>query len=67
MISWPPYPISVYTEKGEGWILYVKSNFQFANDEFCIILKSGGELLHMTSRQFRITSNATYGITKTEK
>lgn len=63
MITFPPYPIEVLTnEKGEGYILYVRSNFIYTNDEFCIVLKETGELLHMTTKQFKIVNNFTYGI-----
>lgn len=61
-ISWPPYPIEVKTDLGEGYILYVRSNYLFTNDEYAIVLKSNGELLFFTNKQFKVVKNHTYQI-----
>lgn len=63
MIVFPPTPIPVIVEeKGKGYILYIKDNGMFDNDEFTIVLSSTGEILHITTKQFTLDTNFTYGI-----
>lgn len=67
MISWPPYPIPVVVEKlGPGYILYIKGNGIYQNDEFCVVLLNGGKIIHATSIQLRVERNDTYKITQNE-
>lgn len=55
-------PIPVITELGDGFILYVKSNGMFDNDEFTVVLSETGELRHFLTTQIRVQKNFTYGI-----
>ncbi len=66
MIAFPPTPVKVHTTKGDGIIFYIKDNGPYFNDEFCIILNDGGDLLHMTTTQVKICDNPPYGIIKKE-
>jgi hypothetical protein len=59
-------PIPVITEKGRGYLLYVKSNSSFENDEFAIVLENG-DLRHFLTTQFKIETNFTYNINTNEK
>ena len=64
-ITFCPQPIPVIVEGlGDGYLLYVKDNGMFMNDEFCIVLKEGGRVVHATTRQFRIATNESYQIQK---
>lgn len=64
-LSFPPYPLPVLVNnKDEGYILYIKSNGMFENDEFCVVLCDGGDIRHYTSTQIKIFVNRTYGIEK---
>lgn len=56
-------PIPVITSIGDGYAIYVKENGPLENDEWCIIMKNGGQPLHFLSNQIRISKNATYCIT----
>lgn len=57
-------PIPVTTDLGDGYMLYVKSNGMFENDEFTCVLNDTGEIRHFLSSQIKVWSNATYGINK---
>ena len=59
-------PIPVITEKGRGYLLYVKSNGCFENDEFSVILENG-DLRNFLTTQFKIETNFTYNINTNEK
>jgi hypothetical protein len=56
-------PIPVITELGRGYLLYVKSNGLYENDEFAVVLENG-ELRHFLTKQFKVETNFTYGINK---
>lgn len=56
-------PIPVYTSEGDGIALYVKANGALENDEWCVVMKNGGQPKHFLSNQIRVLKNATYGIT----
>ena len=64
MVTFSPYPIPVTTPLGDGYLLYVKSNNMFENDEFAIVLSNGGDIKHFNSSQVKIWHNATYDIKK---
>lgn len=55
--------IPVITLKGRGYILYVKVNGLYENDEFAIVLENG-DLRHFLTDQFKIETNHTYNINK---
>lgn len=57
-------PIPVTTDLGDGYMLYVKSNGMFENDEFTCVLNDTGEIKHFLSSQIKVWSNSTYGINK---
>jgi len=67
LVSFPPYPIPVTTPLGDGYVLYVKSNNMYENDEFAIVLSNGGEIKHFNSSQVKIWHNATYDISKNKQ
>lgn len=54
-------PIPVNTDLGSGYILYVKSNGMYQNDEFCVVLENG-DLRHFITTQLKIQRNETYNI-----
>ena len=59
-------PIPVVTPLGDGYLLYVKSNSMFENDEFCCVLNETGELRHFNTTQLKVQKNHTYGINTKE-
>lgn len=67
MLVFPPYPIPVTTHLGDGYVLYVKSNNMWENDEFAIVLSNGGEVKHFNSSQINVWHNATYEIKKQQQ
>lgn len=62
MLTFPPYPIPVHTELGEGYVLYIQSSGMLENDIFTCVLCEGGEIKHFNSSQIRILKNATFDI-----
>ena len=64
MIDFPPYPIPVHTPKGDGYVVYIKSNNLFENDEVCVALCDGGDWLHFNTSQIKSYQNLTYDIKK---
>lgn len=61
MISWPPHPLPVKTELGEGYVLYVTHAGAFANDIFTVALDDG-RIRHFTTEQLTVVANGTLGI-----
>lgn len=60
-----PFPLPVVIEENkEGWLLYVQSGEQFANDVFTVVHKEGGIVRHYSSDQVKVAANATFGIQK---
>lgn len=57
-------PIPCKTPLGDGYIWYIKCNGQFENDEYTVVLLSGGGVRHFLSDQINIWTNATYDIQK---
>lgn len=57
-------PVPVTTPCGDGYILYVKSNPLYENDEITCVLLDGGDIRHFTSDQVKVWNNATYSIKK---
>lgn len=57
-------PVPVTTPLGSGYILYVKSNPLYENDEITCVLLDGGDIKHFTSDQVKVWNNATYSIKK---
>lgn len=64
MVTFTPYPIPVTTPCGDGYILYVKDNGMFENDEIAVVLDDGGSLKHFNTSQIKVWHNETYGIKK---
>lgn len=62
MLTFPPYPIPVVTELGEGYLIYVESSGTWDNDVWCICLCNGGDVKHFLSNQVKIFKNATFDI-----
>lgn len=67
MIVFAPYPIPVVTPLGDGYILYVKDNQMFENDEFAITLEEDGSVKHFLANDIKIFHNETYKIHKDEE
>jgi len=64
-VTFPQHPIPVVTPLGEGYIVYIKSNGMWENDEACVSLCNGGQWRHFATDQIKSYKNSTYGITKT--
>ena len=67
MVTFPPYPIPITTPLGDGYILYVKENGMFENDELAVVLDESGGIKHFTTGQVKVWHNETYGIKKSPK
>lgn len=57
-------PILVHTPLGVGYVWYVKDMGMHENDQFTVILKNGGKIMHFLSHQNKIHSNNTFDIIK---
>lgn len=55
-------PIPVETDLGYGILMYVRDGGTFANDVFAVVLDKDGIIRHMTTDQFRLVRNDTFGI-----
>ncbi len=55
-------PIPVETDLGYGMLMYVRDGGTFANDVFAVVLDKDGIIRHMTTDQFRLVRNDTFGI-----
>lgn len=56
------YPIPVKTELGYGYLLYVRDGGTFCNDVFAVVIENDGIIRHMTTDQFCVIQNDTFGI-----
>lgn len=61
-ITFTDKPIPVRTDLGEGYILYVKDNQMWENDEFAVVLEETGNIRHFNTTQITVIKNDTYGI-----
>lgn len=61
------FPVPVSTPLGHGYILYVKSNPIYNNDEITCVLFETGEIKHFTSDMIFVTKNSTYSINIKDK
>lgn len=66
MITFNPHPILVTTPLGDGYVIYVKPNMMFDNDEWCIAMVDGGQIRHFLSHQVQVYRNGSYEISKKE-
>lgn len=65
MITFAPFPIPIVVEGlGNAYVVYVKENNQWEDDEVCVALQDGGQWRHVTTSQIKSWNNITYGITK---
>ena len=55
-------PMPVETDLGYGMLIYVRDGGAFSNDVFAIVLDKDGIIRHMTTDQFRMVRNDTFGI-----
>lgn len=62
MVTFPPNPIPVVTDLGDGYILYIKENGMLENDEVAVVLGQSGIVRHFTTNQIKIWRNSTYTI-----
>ena len=58
-------PMPVETDLGYGMLVYVRDGGTFCNDVFAIVLDKDGVIRHMTTEQFRLVRNDTFGIRTT--
>lgn len=65
--TFAPFPIPVVTPKGSGYIVYVKCNAMWENDEVCVAMDDGGQYFHFNTGQLSAYKNATYGINSSPK
>lgn len=64
-ICFAPFPIPVHVEGlGAAYIVYIKDNHMYQNDEVCVALMDGGQWYHVTTEKIKSWNNATYGIQK---
>lgn len=63
-VTYPPYPLSVITPLGEGYVVYVNDNNLWENDEVCVALCDGGQWRHFSTSDIKSFHNSTYGIQK---
>jgi len=59
-------PMPVETSLGGGMLLYVRDGGTFSNDVFAIVLDRDGVIRHMTTEQFKLVRNDTFGIRENE-
>jgi hypothetical protein len=64
MIEFAPYPIPVVTPLGNGYLVYVKSNNLWEDDEVCVAMEDTGTWRHFVSGDIKSWQNGTYGIKK---
>lgn len=65
MLVFPPNPIPVVIEGlGNAWVVYVKENGMFEDDEVCVALMDSGQWRHVTTSMIKSWNNSTYGIQK---
>lgn len=65
MITFAPFAIPVVVEGlGDAYVVYIKENDTWENDEACIVLKKGGQWRHVTTDKIKSSNNATYDIIK---
>lgn len=67
MITFAPNPIPIHVAGlGDAWLIYIKSNGMFEDDEACIALMNGGQWRHVTTSMIKSWHNATYSIQKSK-
>jgi hypothetical protein len=52
----------VQTLPGYGMLIYVRDGGSFSNDVFAVVLDQDGVIRHMTTDQFKLVRNDTFGI-----
>ena len=52
----------VETPLGYGMLLYVRDGGTFSNDVFAVVMDKDGVIRHMTTDQFQLVRNDTFGI-----
>lgn len=57
-------PVVCLEDGMEGYVWYVRDGGNFDNDCYTIILKEGGVIRHVTSKQIVVGTNKTYKISK---
>lgn len=55
-------PMPVQTLPGYGMLIYVRDGGSFSNDVFAVVLDQDGVIRHMTTDQFKLVRNDTFGI-----
>jgi hypothetical protein len=55
-------PMPVETNLGYGMLIYVRDGGSFSNDVFAIVIDEDGIIRHMTTDQFKLLRNDTFGI-----
>lgn len=58
----PNNPIPVHTSLGDGYVVYIKSNGMWENDEICVAMNEDGQWRHFNTSQIKSWTNKTYGV-----
>ena len=64
MITFCPSPIPCKSPLGDGYIIYIKDNGMFENDEATVVLLEDGSIKHFDLTTINVWHNETYGIKK---
>ncbi len=62
VINFAEFPIPVVTPLGIGYVVYIKSNAIWENDEVCVAMEDDGQWRHFNSSQIKSYKNETYDI-----
>lgn len=60
----PQNPIPVVTPLGNGYVVYIKSNGLWENDEVTVAMCEDGQWRHFNTGDIKAWNNQTYGINK---
>lgn len=63
----PSSPMPVHTPLGGGYVVYIKSNFMWENDEVCVAMLIDGQWRHFNTADIKSWTNKTYGINEDKK
>lgn len=60
----PRNAIPVHTPLGGGYVVYIKSNGMWENDEVCVAMIEDGQWRHFSTEDIKAWTNKTYSINK---
>lgn len=62
MITVLEIPIPVVTPLGDGYVVYIRENGMWENDEVCVAMMNDGQWRHFNTDQIKSWHNGTYDI-----